>query len=197
MKKFLIILLIFITASCRLTTKLWEDSYEESVKNFLISSDGKFVAFLADEYDYIFNDYSGNIRNIYFWQNSTILSIDPTKSYFGLKTNNEIDATIVIRSARVGVSSEDAAYLRSLGFRDSGNGMEMAVKLQGRRYLANKDNSHYVGYYTLTTPYRIKISRAGFSARSAALTARNLVLTPITITLDGVMVFGRLLSETD
>lgn len=198
MKKILTIIFILISInSCRVTKSMWEDSYEENISNFLISTDAKYVAFLGSKYDYIFNDYSGEVRNTFFWQNSTILRVDPSRSHFAVNANNEIDATIAIKSARVGVSQEDMAYLRSLGFQDKGDGMIGKIKLHGRRYLANKENDKYAGYYTLTSPYKIKVTYVGVSGRSAALTVRNVVLTPITATLDTVLLFGRVLSEED
>ncbi|MBM5782583.1 MAG: hypothetical protein FJ368_04085, partial [Pelagibacterales bacterium] len=76
------IFLAIILPSCTLTKALWGDkSYEEVINQFLVGSDGRYVALISPNYHYVFSDNSGVLKGILSLSQKGVLTIDTAKTY--------------------------------------------------------------------------------------------------------------------
>lgn len=187
MKYFRLIFCLFLLinfTSCKLTNSLWNRSYHEKLHYFLATSDSKQIVFLAQNYHYVFNDNSGRLKSLLFWRNRGLLLIDFSQTQLKLHQDNSIEAHVVVRSLFKNLYSSDYSYLKSLGFIDKGENMEIVLHLKGKRYLPKSGVNYQI--MPLNKEYDFQVSYDPTVKEKIAIVA----LTPITIAVDATLWLG-------
>lgn len=178
---------LFFLSSC-ITKYLWGDkSYDEEIKQFYVGSDGRYVVLVANEYHYIFTDNSGRLKEILSLKQNGILTLS-AKTFLKLDKNNNIAGTIIFEGPFDLLPQEDQIKLQLMGFLpDKKNDISIALDLTGRRYSAryinqtpstNLNNSYIIKVY-----YRDDVGVAEGVGKAA--------ITPIAVTLDAVLLIGK------
>ncbi|MBU6339273.1 MAG: hypothetical protein KGQ36_04780, partial [Rickettsiales bacterium] len=188
-KIFLCISLLTLS-SCTLTKILWGDkSYQETVSQFLIGADGRYVALIGTGYHYVFSDSSGTLKEVLALNQKGTLRIDTEATYLKLDSNNDIKGDLVISGPFDILPLEDKMRLNALGFKEDRNGnIKVKISLAGKRYL-----SKYLGHNAASTagiPYIITIYYSGDS--SIVKGVGKIAVTPIAVTLDAVLLIGKI-----
>lgn len=183
-----ILLLITTIASCTLTSALWEKkSYDETITQFFVSADGRYIVLIGAGYHYVLTDNSNVLRTVLSLKNNDALEINPEETYLEIDDNN-ISGELVLEGSFNVLSSEDMIALRKVGIKpDSYDGVAVTVKISGRRYLPR-----YLGNAasSLKFPYSLKI-RYGNS--SVAKNVGKAAITPVTVSLDAVLMIGKII----
>lgn len=191
MNKFLKLIFLsvfFLASACELTEKLWNNSYEETFRQFLVSADGRYVVFLGDNYHYVFADDFSVITNLLIEDKKKLLFINSEKTYLKLDRHNEVKGFIVIETFDLELPWQDEEFLKSLGFKESEEGdLVLKLKVKGKRYLPNNDLNQY--FSLLNESYSIPIHYEPGLLSKFEMVA----LTPITITLDTMLFLGEIL----
>jgi len=120
--KFLIFLICFGLSSCEikfLTASLWENSYEEEIATFLVSTDERYIAFLGKRYHYVFAYNSGVLRQLINLDHDNLIEIDTKRTRLELSSKNEIRGRIIFKSFDKKLSPNSINLLESLGFQSS------------------------------------------------------------------------------
>ncbi len=187
-KYFLIILFLFSSSSC-VTRLVWNTSYNDTFRQFLISQDGSMVIFLGSKYHYIFSDNTGILESILSWPGRRNLFINSKESRVDLDHNNVVTGQIVVESFFNRMPHEDYEYLRALGFRAKNKFSPLKIKLvmKGKRYLPRAD----LGYDLpeLQRSYVISIHYQGDALENIG----KMALTPITLATDSVLMLGSII----
>jgi hypothetical protein len=180
---------LFALTACEHTKKLWEDSYLEKVKNFLISQDGKYVVFLGKNYHYVFSDDSGILKEILELDKDKIIEFDDEKSEIKLDDSNNLEATIFLKTFDLELLPQESVLLKKLGFKTSldDDFMSLIINLRGKLYKSENDSNFYNS--ALEETYDLKIIRHASSARDL----KKISLTPITLIEDSVLLIGEIL----
>ena len=88
---------LLVTSSCTITKYVWGSKhYQEHINQFLVGSDGRYVALVGEEYHYVFSDNSGTLKNILSLNQRGILVMNVQKSYLKLEQDNNITGHIII-----------------------------------------------------------------------------------------------------
>lgn len=197
MKKLLssLILIAFLfttLTSCKktITQKIWNDNFfNEIFYNFLISQDGQFIVFLNNQYHYVFNDHTGQIKKLILWKKShDILHINLDETLLNLDEQNNLEGEVVVDADLENLNVVDINTLKSIGFYLNGNKMSVNFKVFGKRYQA----SSYIAQRTsrLSAPYNVRV----FYKIQPHQKILKASLTPITLVLDTLMISGKVLS---
>ena len=187
-KRLIFIWLLLILNNCTLTQKIWGlNDYQENFKHFLVDPKDGFVVFLTENYHYVFSDNNNLIKNILFWQNRKILYIDSDNSIIKIEKNNKFSGDIVVRSFGKNLSFENKKFLYENGFKQNNEEWFLKLEIHGTRYLADENIKGYLPQLDLN--YKIKIAQPlSLKSKFIAIT-----LSPITISIDGVMAIGKIL----
>ncbi len=185
-KVFLCAALVFLPGC--ITKFLWGDkSYEEKIEQFFIGSDGRYVVLIGESYHYVFTDNSGVLKEVLSLRQQGILSIDVKKTYLKVDDKNDIQGDFAVSGPFSILAFEDRQILRSLGFApDRDDNITVKVKLSGRRYAARylgQNLSKLSSTQVLPIYYKDKNSVAAGVGKAA--------VTPIAVTLDAVLLIGR------
>ncbi|MBU6139967.1 MAG: hypothetical protein KGP29_00215 [Proteobacteria bacterium] len=189
-KKFLLTLLLVTISSCALTSAMWNKKYNDTIRNFFVSADGKYIAFLGQNFHYVLSDDSNILKLILSWNGRSAIFINTEKTELRLDRNNNISGDVVIECFESKtLLKEDRVLLTSLGFRRNNyNGeLTLRLKISGKRYLPRSDVVY--GVSSLRRFYVISIKQGRGVGASIAMTA----LTPITVTVDGVILLGKII----
>lgn len=188
--KFLILLALLCQTSCTLTSNLWNESYDESLKHFLISKDGKYVVFLGREFSYVFTDETGILKETLLWKDRDLLFINIEKTHLNVNLHNAVEGYVVIEGVYNSINPEQTIFLKSMGFKSKSEDEPLAlkIKMQGTRYLPiQNDNQKFSS--ALKRTYVISIHQSpSFGKR-----AEELALTPITVLADTFLLFGKII----
>jgi hypothetical protein len=181
--------LLFLS-SCTVTKMLWGDKqYTENIEQFLVGSDGRYVALVGTNYHYVFADNSGMLKEILALNQQGILNIDIQQTYLKLDSNNDIKGHIVITGPYSILSQQSKATLASLGLvPDKNDYITAKIDLVGKRYL-----SKYLGHNTsrpTNASYSITIHYRADS--SFTKDVGKVAVTPIAVTLDAVLLIGKI-----
>jgi hypothetical protein len=176
-------------SSCTVTKILWGNkSYQETVSQFLVGADGRYVALIGTGYHYVFSDSSAKLKEILALNQKGTLRINTEKTYLKLDGNNDITGDLVISGPFDILPVEDKIRLNSLGFKEDKNGnITVKINLLGKRYL-----SKYLGHNTASTTgnsYVITVYYKGDS--NIAKDVGKVAVTPIAVTLDAVLLIGK------
>ena len=194
-----VILTLLINSGCSNTTKMWKkkSSYEDVIKNYLITDKGDKVAFLGKKYHYIFDDNSGIIKkllqwnqrqklkiNIYNFKATSSSDVELMVEITGITSSQKLDTTDEISS------SDDIAFLKKLGFLESDikDGstriIKKRIKLEGERYLP-EPHTQYPVISSLSKEYKVTVQNTYDTALEKS---KKIALTPITVTGDVITI---------
>lgn len=186
--RILLIALFLISSSCKVTSYMWNRSYNDTIKNFLVSHDGRNVIFLGQKFHYVLSDHTNVLKHILSWRGRSILFIDTEKTDLVLDGKNNLSGKIVIEAFFSKLEKRDWVFLKSLGFvkNKERNALALTMDVKGKRYLPRNlgPNLPYLHH-----SYVISIRRPPGVKESIGMAA----LTPITITVDGVILLGKVI----
>jgi len=162
------------------TKKLFADRrYRETVSSVLISNDGKTLVILGEKNHYIFENQTDliNILRAPFHPFVTALLSD-----FHV-TNDEVISGNYYLTINNKASEQVKADAIAAGFkRTKLDQISLSGKMQGKRYSAKKFTTNKT-HQTLNKQYVVNISEEQSSGEKAS----KALLTPITVTADGVL----------
>ncbi len=192
--KFLLVLTLILTSSC-LTKALWGDKhYKESVEQFFVSEDGTYFVLIGKEYHYVLNENSGVLREIFNLKNKAAFTIIPEKSHLKLLSNNTISGYITLEAEPVLMPQDEVIKLQRKGFRTNTDGIfSIKLNLSGRRYI-----SKYLGAKApsaIDTNLEFKIYYDS-NDKNLAKDVGKVAITPIAVTLDAVILIGKVVLYT-
>jgi hypothetical protein len=177
----LIIISLFLT-SCDFTEKLWRKTYyHETIKNFLISKDGRKIVFLGEKYHYVFDDKDAEIRDLLLWEGRDILEI--SRFNFEITSLDKVRGKILVSTLKdhIQASEDYIKFLKTSGFKSikrNDSGYQKELYLTGIRYLP-KPNTSYDVNSSLNQEYKVTIANNDLYDRS-----KKIALTPITVVGD-------------
>ncbi len=187
--KILLTLILISFSSCRVTKSVWDSSYNETFRQFLISQDGRMVVFVGSKYHYIFSDNTSILESILLWPGRRNLFINTEKSRIDLDRSNEVFGEIVVESYFNRMPPEDFEFLRGIGFRSSDkySPLRITLMMKGKRYLPRSD----LGYNLpeLQRSYVLPIHYQGGALENIG----KIALTPITVAADSTLLIGQIL----
>jgi len=178
--------LLLINSSC-VTKYLWGDKvYHETVSQFLLGADGRYVVLIGGEYHYILTDERGIFQKIMSLKQEKILVINPEKSHLKLDSNNEIKGYLTIEGPFSVLPLEDLGVLTSLGYKpNKKDEVTIKINLTGRRYSARNLGQALI---SSSTTYKIPIS---YDDSGFVKDVGKAAITPITVGLDAVLLIGK------
>lgn len=179
---------LLLSTSC-ITKYLWGDqSYEEQIYQVFVGQDGRYVVLVSPEYHYVFTDSSGLMREILSLKQENVITMNRRKSFFKLSNNNDVNGEIFLEGPFDLLAREEAIRLHTLGvLPDSKDNLAVKIKLNGRRYAAR-----YIGQTANKTPLGIKRITIYYRGDSSpAKDAGKVAITPIAVTLDAVLLIGK------
>jgi len=183
---FLLCFLLLLNTSC-LTKYVWGDkTYIETINQFLLGSDGRYVVLVGTEYHYILTDNLGIFQKILSLKQEGSLTINAEKSHLKLDSNNEIEGHLTIEGPFSILPFEDVALLTSMGIRPNKHDeISIKINLKGRKYSAR-----YLGQVpsSSSTSYRIPIS---YDDSGLVTNVGKAAITPITVGVDAVLLIGK------
>ena len=72
LKSILIVILIVTNLTSCETIRIWENTkYNEDFKDFLVTKDNKKIVILGQKYHYAFDDKSGDLSKLLFWESKS------------------------------------------------------------------------------------------------------------------------------
>lgn len=194
----LAILTLLINSGCDGTAKMWKKktSYEEVIKNYLISDKGDKIAFLGQKYHYIFDENSGVIKELLQWDQKQKLKIR-IHDFYDFKATSPSDVILMVDITGTTSSQKsdnldeislpsDIAFLKKLGFleieitRGKTKMITKRIKLEGRRYLP-KPHTQYPITDSLSKEYKVIVQNTYDTALEKS---KKIALTPLTVTGD-------------
>lgn len=183
------IFLAITLSSCTLTKALWGDkSYEEVINQFLVGSDGRYVALISPSYHYVFSDNSGVLKSVLSLNQKGVLTIDAKNTYIKLHENNEVKGYLTLSGPFSILPENDKYVLTGMGIvPDKRDNVAIKIDLSGRRYV-----SKYLGHNPALQSnniYKVSIYYDGNS--SLAKGVGKAAVTPIALTLDAVLLIGK------
>ena len=180
--------LLLLQTGC-LTKMLWDDSYEETFKYFLISENGKYVVMIGRNYHYVLDDELGVIQELLNWDDRNLIKINIDKTHFVVDKNNSVKGYVMIDTVYNNINTQQEAFLLSLGFKqDDLKYMSFKIKLKGARYVPRTDNFEKIAKH-LSRTYIIPVhNQQSFGKRVG-----EAALTPVTIVADSILLFGKVL----
>lgn len=184
-RKFMFNVLTAIAATTGLggcvTYKLIEpDEYEEQVSSLLISQDGKHIIIITKQYHYIFDAPSTVVASV---KSDYRAAITASFSGFDVNADGETSGSVALYIARPDQEILQAAV--NDGYTRTEHGLIFDSMLKGMRYPAG--NFVMAQSYQLNNSYAISVT----AEQSKLKKARNLLISPVTIAVDGaLLVFG-------
>lgn len=189
-KTFCIFLSLLLLASCTLTKAMWRSGYEDRIQSFMLSNDGSYIVFIGGKYHYIMNDGHGFLRDILSWNMRAMLMVNTSKTVIKVDEKNHLVGEVVIETVNNNFTRERWAFLQAIGFRydEKNNIFVIKISVTGKRYLPRFDQDLPAeNLPALTVPYQFFISEKMTPFKKACAAA----LTPITVTIDGVLMIGK------
>lgn len=185
-KNFLLLFFLFALSSC-ITKSLWSNGgYEENIKQFYIGSDGRYVALIGSDYHYILRDESGVIKKILSLRQKGVLTLDRKLTNLKLNSNNEVYGVFALSGPFNLLPKEDAAALANLGFYPNrADDIAVTMQISGRRYAAR----YLSGQALSETDHVITVD---YSDSNVVKNIGKAAITPITVTLDAVVLIGKI-----
>lgn len=180
--KALLVAIALTLSACEVTKSLWEDSYQEEFRQFLVSADGYDVAFLSEKYHYVFRDDSGVMKAMLNFDRNKLVVLDEEKTELEIDKSNNVGGSIVLKTFDLNLSPELLSELKALGFRKTADeDLSLKLHVEGKRYLAGEDMEYYNSW--LQEVYTIKIHRI----TGVAGDLEKIALTPVTVAADATL----------
>lgn len=163
------------------TFKLIEpEKYDEQVSSLLISQDGKRIIIMTKQYHYIFDAPSTVVASV---KSDYRAAITASFSDFDVNADREISGRVSLYIAKPNQETLQAAIKD--GYTKTEYGLIFDSRLKGLRYPAG--DVFPAQSYQLNKSYVISVT----AEKSKAQKARNLLISPVTIAVDGViLLFG-------
>lgn len=191
---------LLINSSCvTYTDKLWakkrDKFYNETIKAYLISSDGEKMVFLGEKYHYIFDDTSGAVKQLLQWDGKQKLVISVYN--FEATSENEVDLFLLVESASPkelsdrglsALSTNEINFLKKLGFLDrksNSTSMFKRIHMSGTRFIP-RTNTNYVSKSSLSREYKVQI-KIGYDSFLDKKSTK-IALTPVTVVGDTIII---------
>ncbi len=176
----LIVAALIFATSCEVTRALWEDNYKESIRQFLVSKDGRYIVFLGKKYHYIFADQSGVIDELLRLDQDHVVLIVPEITELAVDGKNNIEGHLGIKTFDLNLTSEQRIFLFSLGFKQEKEQGDLMLKLplKGKRYRGVESVNEY--YSALEEKCEIEIHHQATPLRDL----EKIALTPLTLVAD-------------
>lgn len=183
-------LLLFNSGCVLFTPMLWKEKiqYKETIQGYLISNDGKKVVFLGEKYHYIFDDESGEIKQLLQWKQKLSMSIYNFKAV----SKNNVELGIALHSHN-NPSSEEIDSLKKLGFTEGklvGISKDIFfykkyLHLSGTRYLPKEGVNYTINS---TMKYNVTVEEGYYGKIKDA--SKKIALTPIAVAADTILIAG-------
>ncbi len=176
-------------ASCMITKAIWKNGYEDRIHSFAVSQDGNYIGFMGLNYHYVLIDDKRLLKDLLASQVRGIMMINTEKSVIKIDHENNISGEVFIETTTLDFPSQYRAFLHGIGFKmdDEGN-YYLKIKISGKRYLPRSDQDlNESKLPRLGVPYKIFIQEEMGATKKAGAIA----LTPITMTLDGILLIGK------
>lgn len=190
-KKINLALFLLLLSSCTLTKAMWHQSYEENFTEYLASENGDYVAFVGKEYNYVFEDKLGVMRELLKYHEKNIAYIDAGKTYIYVDSNNNISGHTIIKSFGGTISKQDEVKLLAMGFSADkcDDGLCRKIPLKGHRYQNSQidfgeNRGHLERFYIFPVYY---------PPSTGAIVART-IATPFTIVIDAIWDVGKVIA---
>lgn len=179
--KSLCLIAVLMTSSC-VTRALWEETYKESFRDFLVSENGNYAAFLGQNYHYIFSDNSGAMKELLKWKNHGALFINFEKSYLKVDSDNDVSGYAIVETFSDKLSRDEENFLRALGFEygKDNYSLSIKIKLSGKRYMLSTQFKNQTDHLQRTYITKIHHPSGIFK------TAGKIAITPLTLTADSL-----------
>jgi len=168
-----------------LTPKLFEDQYyEERISSVLVSSDNKTIAIITDNHHYIFNNASEIISVLKDPIHPQIVALFKTV-YVSDDNNVSVEYSLFLNKDS---SEADKLKAMKIGFEDADSGaLAMNRRLDGIRYSPGS-----ITIPTETTKLNRTYTFHIRSEQNSSQKSAKLLLTPITVGVDGAIFIGML-----
>jgi hypothetical protein len=164
-----------------------KQSYKEKISSLLLSQDGKKMVVMTPKYHYIF-DATPEISSVL--ENPLHEFISAEIYELHVKKDNSVHIDIRLLLAR-NASTQAYEKAKSINFKpnDIGNDLNKTIQLQGIRYVANPELKlpEYLKQ-TLNREYDITVMVEPGIREQAMRT----LVTPLALTVDGILVLGSL-----
>lgn len=179
--RFIVLLMCCLTLSSCITTQALYENHRDSdrINGFLVSTDEKMLVATGDEFHYIF-PLPKIVKAVAQWPGHT--NIYPTVKD-AWRSGSSMQATLVLSVAADKLSAQDRSFLESNGFtiEKFASSYTYQTQLDGSIYLAGEKPIPKT--LMLSHPFTVSIERKDTGGSLAA----KLVLTPVTIAIDGVL----------
>ena len=164
----------------KLMARSEENAYVETVSSFLISKDGKTIAVLGDKYHYIFDAPASLVRTL---QSPIHLLMFAHIEPFEVAEDGTVSGSYSLH-LKEEATEHGKTQARAIGFtQDQWRRLFLKGHLKGQRYSAANFPADRIQKFN--KPYRVKVYAQQSTADSA-----KLLLTPITVTADGIIILG-------
>jgi hypothetical protein len=193
MKKLIFYTSLIITSlmlgSCKITQEgLWgaKIDEDESIKDFLINSDGSKIIVIGTKYHYLVNDEKKEVRKILMWDGKEKLETGIGLRAKGLEAEVEINFEAKIKD----FSKNQLEFIKSLGdsrIYDFGNKISIPrLDLKGTRVVAVNDLNLDQDFVS-TGLIKTEQDAAIFEDRTPSQTFGKILLTPFAVAADIVL----------
>lgn len=186
---FLICCVALSISSCTITKALWGRSgYDETIRQFFVSADGRYIVLIGTSYHYVLTDGSNALKTVMSLKQRESLKMDETKTELEIDKNNDIRGSFVLEGPFSMLTPEDMASLRAIGMTpDRYDNVSITIKISGRRYLPRYLGN---GISNLTSPYKIRVF---YNNSNIAKSVGKAAVTPIAVGLDAVLMVGKVI----
>ena len=170
---FLVLLLSLSAAAC--TRVLWESSYTDHVRGFLVAPEKHYVLVVGDEYLYAFSVQQEFEKTLLL---SRRLAFKPWFNFFQIDAKGAISGEVSLDIPIANLSEADNRELFSLGFRMTGDKKtyRQSTNLKGLRFTPQEK----MAFQEVKSAPAVEIAKPNSGVEAAG----KAILTPATIALD-------------
>jgi len=151
------IILFSSMVGCSSTTEPSERAlpYKETITSVLISSDGKILVVLGQDYHYIFDLPSSLLKTL---QGSFHSYVQATISRFTVSANNEVVGSVLLKLGDAPDEAKTAAL--QAGFVERNGNTRLSLQMHGKRYKASQVEVQ--AQYLLNQAYVVNVDVAPY-----------------------------------
>ena len=185
-KSFLIAILIITNLTSCETIRIWQNTkYNEDFRDFLVTKDNKKIVILGNKYHYAFDDESGDLSKLLFWESKSKIIIENRD--IRVKRIDKIIASATLKyriqqDSGEKLSEQEISYLQKLGFTSDEVFLKKNFTISGTRYPPKSDINYGI-INSFDNEYREYIQIDDYTTN-----AKKIALTPIGIVGDIVSI---------
>lgn len=182
------IIAIITLTNCSVTKYLWAPKrYSENINKFLIGEDGRYIALIGKDYHYILSDNSRILKDILLIRQKDNIYIDEYETNLKLDRNNQIKGDLVIKGYFLSLSPQDQLKIKKMNAKiDRKDYFSIKISITGKRYVAR-----YLGFEKEAPDISYKIF-INYDDSSLSKDVGRIAATPIAVTLDAVLLIGKI-----